>query len=377
MLSKDIIKQDLKNNLEKAMQSSNPDEIIDVLVDYADNVNDSYVLQEIERERKQSMKVNSIQGCGVKAAKMSKDDFIRAFTGEQKTYETQHKMSFDKFANQLIKKDFTDIKQMTDGSVLAPTSISGDIIFEAAAKSVLLGNSPIVPMTTPTVKIGKITEGLNVDFKEKGAKGTDSDLGLEAITLEAKTLYGYTTISEEDIQDIYQIENVLKKSLSDAVANALDCNFLYTNPKASTKEGIYPKGILNDPGIKKITVDVSDYDMIAKAKLEIAKENGAPDMVALNPIQSFTIQTLKDSNGQYINAPGFYTDLMKIESTRLKDNDGVVYDSNAIVVGIRDQLNIKIYPDLTNATLILRVMIRADVLPVRPNNICKIEIKES
>ena len=51
-------------------------------------------------------------------------------------------------------------------------------------------------------------------------------------------------------------------------------------------------------------------------------------------------------------------------------------DSNAVVIGIRNQLDIKTMNNITKGTILMRVMVRADVLPVRENHICKIEITQ-
>ncbi|MFR5747258.1 MAG: phage major capsid protein, partial [Romboutsia timonensis] len=251
-----------------------------------------------------------------------------------------------------------------------------DIIYEASQHSVLLGNCPVLPMDEGTVLIGKVKDGIELDFKEKYAEGKQADLGLEGITLEAKTLYAYVIIAEEDLQDLKNLDSILRKAFSMAVAETLDNNFLYTNLNSSSKPGVYPSGILDNPGIKQISVQSADYDMIAKAKLELAKANGKANTVGYNPIESFKIQTMKDSTGQYINPPSFYNELSKIESNGLKPNDVIVFDSNQILVGIRKQMDIKMLPDLENGTVIMRCMLRADVLPVREDHICKITIEE-
>lgn len=378
MRSKDLIKREFKKDIQDAMQSEDDDAIANAFLSLAEKTGSFDRAEEIPM---QSMKVNSIKEVGIKAAKMSESDFRRKFCGGKVPIgeDGEEEISFLEFTQKAVlgKADIrqeVELSKRTDGSVIAPISVSADIIYNACQKSVLLNNCPIVPMTTGTVRIGKVDEDMELDFKEKGILGKNTSLGLEPIDLVAKTLYGYVEVAEEDIQDVYDIENILMKAFSDAVAQALDNNFLYTNTKATEKEGVYPKGIMDNEKIKKITVGSVDYDMVAKARLEISKENGEPDTIGVNPDGLYTLQTLKDTTGQYIQPPTFYSNLKQIESNGLEANNALVMDSNAVVIGIRNQLDIKMMNNLTKGTILMRVMVRADVLPVRENHICKIEI---
>lgn len=379
MKSKDLIKKEFKRDIQDAMQSTDDDAIVNAFISLAENTGSFDRMEELIPN--QSMKVNSIKEVGIKAAKMTESDFRRKFCGGKVPIgeDGEEEISFLEFTQKAVlgKADIrqeVELSKRTDGSVIAPISVSADIIYNACQKSVLLNNCPIVPMTTGTVRIGKVDEDMELDFKEKGILGKNTSLGLEPIDLVAKTLYGYVEVAEEDIQDVYDIENILMKAFSDAVAQALDNNFLYTNTKATEKDGVYPKGIMDNEKIKKITVGSVDYDMVAKARLEISKENGEPDTIGVNPDGLYTLQTLKDTTGQYIQPPTFYSNLKQIESNGLKANNALVMDSNAVVIGIRNQLDIKMMNNLTKGTILMRVMVRADVLPVRENHICKIEI---
>lgn len=374
MKSKDLIKQEFEENLENALQSTDTGALANAFLDLIEQSNDSKVDEIVEELTNKNTKINSIREVGIKAAKMSESDFRKKFGGK-------NDISFSEFVQKAFLgrdniRQEVEVSKKTDGSVIAPISVSAEIIYNACQKSVLLSNCPIVPMETGTVRIGKVDEDMELDFKEKGSVGKNTSLGLEPIDLVAKTLYGYVEVAEEDIQDVYDIENILRKAFSNAVAQALDNNFLYTNTKATEKEGIYPSGIMDNDKIKKITVNSVDYDMVAKAKLEIAKENGEPDTVGINPNELYTLQTLKDTTGQYIQPPAFYSNLMQIESNGLKVNNALVMDSNAVVIGIRNQLDIKVMDNIKNGTIFMRVMVRADVLPVRENHICKIEITQ-
>lgn len=267
-------------------------------------------------------------------------------------------------------------KTKADGSVLIPIEVLSEIVYEASQKSVLLGNCPMYPMNSTTTLVGRVKENVSLDFKAKFEEGHQSDFDVEALSLEAKTLYAYIEIAEEDLQDIVNLEEIFRNAFSGAVAKTIDENFLYTNPKSSEKEGVYPKGILDNPNIKKIEVDTVDFDMIGKACLEISKANGSADTVGLNPYEYYKLHMLKDSTGQYIVPPNFYNDKLSIESNGVKNNTAVVFDSNQVLIGLRRDMDIKLMPQLKYGTVLLRCMLRADVLPLREEHICKITINE-
>lgn len=323
--------------------------------------------------------------------KEEKSPFMRI-----KDFDNSYKFK-QKFTNNIIKDDFQNMSigdfgkgvlfnqwadtsqkvNRADGSILVPTEILSDIVYKASQHSVLLGNCPIMVMNAPTVIIGKVSDDIELDFKEKGKEGIETDLGLEGIKLEAKTLYAYIKITEEDLQDVENLDSILTNAFSMAVAKALDDNFLYTNPKAESNAGVYPKGILDNENIKKIELTDIDYNIFANANLEIAKCNGRANTVGFNPLVDYQLQTQKDATGQYINPPQFFNDLTKISSNGLKPNDIIVFDGEQILIGIRQEMDIKVSPDLKNGAVIMRCMLRADVLPIRENHICKITITDN
>lgn len=378
MKSKDIVNQELTNKLNIAMKSTDEGAIAKVFTEFAQDIKEDLIndfsISMSAAEKYNEKNTTFEKNIGIKASQMSSEGFRKKFGGEGD-------MKFSEFAQMIFnngggKEAKQQIGKRTDGSIIAPIGIAADIIHSACQKSVLLNNCPIVPMETGILRIGRVNEDLELEFKEKGKEGLNSSLGLETIELNAKTLYGYVELAEEDVQDVYEIDNILLKAFSNAIAKALDSNFLYTNPLSATNPGVYPIGILDNANIQSVTVTKKDYDMVAQAKLKVIKENGDPNTIGINPNELFTLQTLKDTTGQYIQSPEFYNKLNLIESNGLKISNAVVMDSNAVVVGIRKDMDIKIMNDISKGTILMRCMVRADVLPLREKHICKIEITE-
>lgn len=367
-------------HLQKAMEGGSEEEIQQAWIEFYNSIvqdvkNDiEYTNNLIENELNQKenshfMKVNNFKNI---------NSFKKAFVGD---IYSKDGIDVKQFAKGVLFNDWGEAQQEyigknVDGSVIMPTEIVAEVVYKAAQKSVLLGNCPIHPMKEGTTLIGRIKDDVELDFKEKYKEGKETGLSLEGIKLEAKTLYAYVEIAEEDLQDLENIEEILNNAFAGAVARTLDNNFLYTNTNSSSKKGVYPNGILDNPNIKIVEVSEMDYDAIAKAKLEISKGNGTANTLGYNPELSFILETKKDTTGQYINPPEFFNNLTKIESNGLKNKDAVLFDNTQILIGIRKTMDIKLMPKLENGTVLLRCMLRADVATLRDDHICKITVQE-
>lgn len=303
----------------------------------------------------------------LRAAEMTEKQFTREFSNGS------NNVKFGDFTRALLFND-GEFRNSTnvDGSVIVPQEIAAEVIYKAINNSVILRKTPMIPMEAPITIIGRVKDNVEVDFKEKLATGLKTGMGLEGVKLEAKTLYAWVNLAEEDMQDVVNLEAILRTAFAEALAETVDKNFLYTNAASSGKPGVYPKGIMDSATINKITVDSMDYDAILKGSLEIAKNNGDANAVGINPTDMFGIHMLKDSLGQYIKAPGGLPTDMYTMSNGLKTGDMLVFDSNAIVVGIRKEMDIKMMPDLTSGNVIIRIMFRCDVATTQDKHICKV-----
>lgn len=304
----------------------------------------------------------------IRAEELTETQFVRAFAPEEST------VGFEDFTRAVLFNDGGEFRATTtvDGSVIIPTSIAAQVIHKALNNSVLLRKTPVLSMEAPTAIIGRVKDNVKVDFKEKMATGLQTGLGLEGVKLEAKTLYAWVKIAEEDLQDLVNLQSILHTAFAGAVAETIDKNFLYTNPNAAAKPGVYPKGIMDSETINSLEVAAIDYDAILKGSSEIANNNGEANAVGIHPSDEFGLYMLKDNSGQYIQPPlglpvGPYT-----RSNGMKPGDVLIFDKNAIVVGIRREMDVKVMSDLTDGTVLMRVMFRCDVATTQDKHICKV-----
>lgn len=308
------------------------------------------------------------------SAEFKKKFLAAAGAGADKT------ISFSDFIKGALfnQGEHKDFKNKVDGTVIIPQEIVSDIVYSAAPKSVLLGNCPILPMDAETVKIGRVNTNVQAKFKTPYELGHESNFELEGVELKAKTLYGWIEISEEDLQDVQNMEEILRTAFGNAAASSVDKAFLYnefTPEMTDAEKAKFPKGIMDSTTILSIESEKPfDYTAIAKAKLEISKNDGFANVLAVTPDEKFLLETATDINGQYIAEPKFMEQFTQIESTNLKADDALVFDSNSILIGIRNEMNFKVIDNLKNGSILLRLMMRCDVATTRTNHACKIKL---
>lgn len=303
-------------------------------------------------------------------------DFKAQFVGESANSD----ISFSNFIKGVLFNDneHAKFKNKVDGTVVIPQEVVADIIYSATPRSVLLGNCPILPMEAETVKIGRVKTDVTTKFKLPYVAGEESNFELEGVELKAKTLFSWIEVSEEDLQDIQNIEQILKNTFGNAAAKALDKAFLYnefTPEMTDLEKSKFPKGIMDDATILSVEgLKPFDYLSIAKAKKEISKNDGFANVLALTPDDNFLLESATDLNGQFITEPKFMEQLNKIESNNIKVDGALVFDSESILIGIRKEMNFKVMDSLKNGTVLIRLQMRCDVATTRPNNVCKIEM---
>lgn len=319
----------------------------------------------------------------LRPSEMETRDFVDAFT-ETNRFSSNKRTTMKEFAEYLLFKKGEQRATTVDGSVLVPKEILAEVLHLATKKSVLLNDCPFVRMTAPTTIIGRVNTNPKLDFKKKGEIGLQTGIVLDGVELEAKTLYGWIEIAEEDIADIHNFENVIREAFANALSETLDGAFLYRHPNYTDETnnpnyGVYPKNSVCDlADINNVDTKATiDFDSILKGMLPIAKANKQATSVAMSPVNEFALHMLKDGDGTYKLAPAIMNTLTKVSSTGMKDTDILVYDRNAIVIGVKDGVSVKVNNNLTRGTVILRIMLRADVCVTDPKAVTLVKVTET
>lgn len=266
----------------------------------------------------------------------------------------------------------------TTTGVLIPELLSAKIIDLARDKS-LFGNAgvPMVPMENNNITISRVKQGPTFTFKEEGKEGAEASFELDSIELKSKTAYGYAYISLEAINSSANLESIIYKVFSEAMAQCIDKAFLY----GQNEDGFAPSGIMNDNDINKIVATPNGgYDDIIKAIGKVKASNGVPTTLGINSNTEELLSLLKTSDGQYLTAPRSVENLNKIVSNQLNydevlGSDALVFDPQALLIGMQNNIQVKMIEDtecLKKGLVAFQIYAMLDCKAVTPKNICKI-----
>lgn len=270
----------------------------------------------------------------------------------------------------------------TSSGVLIPTVMSGRII-DMARNISLFTNAgvPIMPMETNNVTISRVKKDPEFSFKKEGEEGKEVNFELDGVELKSKTCYGYAYVSIEAINSSKNLGDIITKVFASAIAVTTDKGMMYGQQAEEALAEYAPSGIMNDTDISSVTSGGSaSYDDIIKGIGEIAKNNGMPSVWAVNAVTEQALNLLKTTEGQYLMPPKALENMKKIVSNQLaydssKGSDALVFDPAAMIIGIQNNVQIKVIEDekcLKNGLVGFQIYTMQDCKTVRPKHICKI-----
>ena len=242
---------------------------------------------------------------------------------------------------------------------------------------------PVVPMKSNNVTISRVKKDPIFTFKAEGAEAEESTFELDGVQLNSKTCYGYAYVTIEAINSSQNLDAILKQVFAAAIANSVDIAMLYGQQAADGEsyEDFAPYGIMNDKDILAVPASSTvSYDDVIKGAGAIRKNNGTPTAWAINAVTEEALELLKTTDGQYLQQPKSLDGLKKIVSNQLsndesKGSDILVFDPKAMLIGIQNNIRIKIIEDekcLKNGLVGFQIYTMQDCKVVRPKSICKI-----
>lgn len=279
--------------------------------------------------------------------------------------------------------ELKNVISTTSSGTLIPEVLSSKIIDKAREISLFTtANVPILPMDSNNVTISRVKTDPTFKFKEEGKEGSDASFELDSIKLESKTVYGYAYVSLEAINSSLNLDSILYSVFSESIANAIDKAFIYGQETVSGKKDTYaPGGIFNDTNICSITATADGgYDDFIKAIGKVKKENGNPTAYGINSYTDELLSLLKTTDGKYLDQPKSMETLQRIVSNQLSHNptsgdDAIVFDPNALIIGIQNNIRIKIIEDtecLKKGLVGFQIYSMLDCKTTIPKHICKI-----
>lgn len=272
----------------------------------------------------------------------------------------------------------------TATGVLIPEVLSSKIIDKARELSLFTNAGvPIIPMESNNVHISRVKTDPTFKFKKEGEAATESSFELEDVNLQSKTAYGYAYVTLEAIKSSQNLDTILRTVFAEAMAQAIDDGMLYGQYNSSTTsyEAFAPSGIMNDTNINSVTATAgAGYDDIIKAIGKVRGGNGVPTVLGINSNTEELFSLLKTEDGQYLSAPKSVENMQAIVSNQLKHDDStgddaLVFDPNAMIIGIQNNIQIKIIEDsecLKKGIVGFQIYAMLDCKATQPKHICKV-----
>lgn len=317
--------------------------------------------------------------------------------------EEDSNLDLGKYIRGLVTGDWegseAEKRSVTTSSIgtIIPTVLSSQILDYALNTSMFLQSEvPTVPMDSNNLTYAKIkkigtpefvkTEVQNNEFIQKDyfkkelAEGKQIDLDLEVVTLKTKTCYAYSYVSLESITSAKNLSQILIRAFGDVISNAVDYAFLYGQYNSSEKkfEEFAPEGILNDANISSLTTKAITWDEYIKAVGKIKSYNGLASHYAINSKTEEALNLLKTTEGQYLSKPQCLEALSPVVSNQLEDGTSIVFDKEALVIGIQNSLAIRMITDsdycIKNGAIGFQIYCMMDCKTLYPQNICKITV---
>lgn len=271
----------------------------------------------------------------------------------------------------------------TSAGVLIPAALSAHVIDKARNLSLFTSAGvPIVPMTTNNLTVARVANDPEFSFKEELAEADESNFSLDSVELKAKTAYGYAYVSLEAIHSASNLNEILYQVFSQAFADMCDKGMLYGQ---SDGQGGYdsfaPSGVMNDSYINTVEATNRGYTDFIKAIGKIRRANGNPTVVGMNAATEEYLSLLTDSNSQLLEVPKAFSDLTKVVSNQLNEDestgsDALVFDPQAMMIGVQNNIVIRMFTDsdycIKHGAVGFQIYAMMDCAVVQPKHITKI-----
>ncbi|MGV3027077.1 phage major capsid protein [Clostridium thermobutyricum] len=358
--------------------------------------------EEIAEIEKQKL-IAQARGIKLEEGRMLNTDSIKLIEKRQSFYDNVIKrndntkrLSIGKYIRGMLTGDWNgateEMKEYrslntTTGATIIPSTLSANII-DLARPKMALGEIPIIPMDTNNITIAKIKEDPKFGFKAELQSVESSTMTFEPIELKSKMVYGLMQISLELLSSAQNIDGIIQEAISSAIAQAIDEKGLYgkgVQEDLGTEGKVNiinePKGILTYDTINTIesdNINSSKYVSFIKGIGEITKANGTPNIITYNSNIDTEISLLTDSTGQPLNAPKKMEEMNYVISNNMQDNQALIYDNNAIAMGVQNRIMIEVSRDkgFSDGSVWFRAYAMVDFAVLKPKHITKITYKE-
>jgi len=276
------------------------------------------------------------------------------------------------------------------GGFLLSEQVSARVIDMARnLMCVVKAGAGTIGMTTPELRLVKITGDPTAMFRAESGAITESQWSLEPINLRAMSVGVLCRASREILSDAANAGTALQQAMAQAIALAVDRVGLTGNGVSE------PRGIDKCSGINIISMGVnglalSNFDEFSEAVEDICDNNGIePFAVIYSPRTHFALDRLKAATtNQPMIPPQSFQDLKKFKTNQILNTDtqgtattaskAFVGDYKNLLIGIRQ--NVEVEMTTVGGTgvfaqheALIKAVMRMDIAVLRENHFTKIE----
>ncbi|MEM9415245.1 MAG: phage major capsid protein [Planctomycetota bacterium] len=271
------------------------------------------------------------------------------------------------------ERDAWNLSTDSGGSVMLPESIGSQIIDLARSGSaVIRAGAGTIPMTSPKMRLVKITGDPVVAGVAENAEIPESDPTIAGINFTAKKQGVLVRVSRELLFDSPNSGSMIEGLLRTIMGAKVDEVAL-----SGDGVGANPLGILNTAGVNDVAVGgAPDWDDFLDAAQAIEEANGMPATSVMSPGVKGFLNKLKDTEGRYLSPPPSLQDMTKLTSTKLDDTVATMGDFSKVLIGVWRDVEIALSGFAKDAfekdQVLFRVLWRGDVAVTQPGHLAKL-----
>jgi HK97 family phage major capsid protein len=190
------------------------------------------------------------------------------------------------------------------------------------------------------------TAGAAGEWKpENAALAAINDLTFDAVTLQAHTIMAIAKISVELAEDGQDVNGVIERDLTAALALAMDFGALRGAKHAGTDQDpqVNPVGVRYTDGVTVTPVGpIQDYVPFSQAVQRIREDNYEATGVILTPGVAGIADRLIDAVGNPLTEPASWRGLAKFSSNQAGEGEAYVADWTRLLIGLRTDIAIEV-----------------------------------
>jgi HK97 family phage major capsid protein len=237
-----------------------------------------------------------------------------------------------------------------------------------------------VPMSSDTLSIARLASGPSLAWKAENASITAGDLTLERVQFVAKALPILVKLSVELSEDSVNVEQIIERELSAALAGELDRVALRGSGSSNEPTGIRSQSGVTVQNLATNGATPADFDFLLDAGFAVAQDNWTPSARIYSARTAKTLAKLKDTTGQPLRAPEALAAWPELVTNAIPVNltigtstdcsEAYVGDFRELLVGVRTSFRLEVSrvagSAFENLQIYVRAYLRADVQLAHP-----------